>query len=565
MKVATFLYTGLDSCGVKWWASRPITETGCYNALVHGGRCQNENPFEYQMGCGLDIDISGCYGESLRSLEYPVGLPFVWSWTSNEKPPTLGDWLDSNEKDLVDGLWCAVLNGTLPFEQDLVFSKLVKVRDIRKAVWTAEQENGDIPTAFVMLRREIKNGILTADILRTIRAVASNSEWGAFRNLEVTTAVAYRRQDRQVGVAEWCEMIMKDHGKFRSKPTAGTTADLRSRAWYGVPLEGFVGKLVDERKRFKRIGKDSTLAEVDRLNAQGLDGLLKLLVNTLYGDFASPHFTIGNAVIGNNITARARVGVWMVAKALGLRQSITDGGIYTPYFVCRFKPSRRPGLDTLSRSWEWKADDRARGYCPLGGLDWEATWNALPGQQVLDRLAMDHVQDFWQPYGLDFPFLLEHKIMNTFNRAAYWSKGDYALQTDKETYRAVRGKDKNRRTRKQHPTFALLDNIIAGADNFPSDLEYTKGGIMKIGKYRIVQASNGYEDLKALRPGDNLPEIEHVARYNNTCFPLKDEQDYLHRRNRRKYDRGKSVQWFERYGELGIASVHKGMKSDKMR
>jgi hypothetical protein len=53
-----YLFTALDACSVRWWLSRATTETAGLNALVHGGRCNNERPDEYQCGPGLDIDIA---------------------------------------------------------------------------------------------------------------------------------------------------------------------------------------------------------------------------------------------------------------------------------------------------------------------------------------------------------------------------------------------------------------------------------------------------------------------------------------------------------------------------
>jgi hypothetical protein len=63
----------------------------------------------------------------------------------------------------------------------------------------------------------------------------------------------------------------------------------------------------------------------------GRTPIYKLFVNTIYGALSSRFFSIGNVVLANNITARGRVGVWMLSKALRLRQSITDGGIYEPW------------------------------------------------------------------------------------------------------------------------------------------------------------------------------------------------------------------------------------------
>jgi hypothetical protein len=551
---AKYLFAGLDGCSVKWWASRPTTETSCFNALVHGGRCNNENPNEYAMGAGEDIDISGCYGESLRSLTYPVGLPTVWSWNTNEKRPTLGEWLDANESDLVDGLWQCVVCGRLDYEQDLIYSKLVKAKDIRKAAMDFG-EDADIAADFVLLRREITNGVITSDVLNSVRKVASDVEWAGLRRLTVLTACGYLRKDRCADVGDWCERIMSSggsHGRLRASP--GTTEDKRSRAWYGVPLEDFIGRLVDERIKYKSVSKDTVKSEEERTRADGLQEMLKLLVNTLYGDVASRYFPIGNVVLGNNITARARVGVWQVAKALGLRQCITDGGFYDPAKVCVFDDAyRKPGLDILSRQWEWHAPNRRRWFKPLAvGND-------------MDKVATNHVRDFWKPYGLDLAFKLEHKTKNKFSRAAYWSKGDYALLTETGLTYAIRGKDLRSKDKNPHPTFELLANIVVGKVLFPADLTYTRSGLLKIGKWRIVQKSNGYENLHDLRPGDDLPETTYTARYNNTHFPIQDEADYRRRRCRKKIDHGKPVAWFERFADGGISSVHGAMFRNKMR
>lgn len=536
--------------------------TAPYNALVQGGRCCNENPYEYEIGAGLDVDISGCYGESLRSLVYPVGLPSVWAFTPNQQRTTLGAWLDRYEADLVPGLWAAVVSGKLGFEQDIVFSKMATPADIKKAVGPTRDDDSDINSDFAMLRTEIVNGVITADVLKVLKAVATNAEWSALRNLELVTATAYLSNDRKADVRAWCESVLADSGNVQIRNH--TTTDTRTRAWYGVELESFVGKLVDRRHEQKKISK---AGGPDASRAAGLDTMLKLLVNTLYGVMASRYFSVGNVTVANVITARARAGVWMLSKALGCRQSITDGGIYTPDAVPLFNPERaRPGLETLSRSWEWADQPRGRKFVRMGGRKWADNLHEMPPGVALDEMATVHIQEFWTPYNLDFTFRIEHKVENTFRRAAYWSKADYALERlDGKIVYAVRGKDKNKRTdRKLHPTFTLLDAILVGADTFPADLEYTRGGILKVGKYQVVQSCNGYEDWKNLRPGDSLPNETYTARYNNTHFPMMDADEYHRRRYRKKYHRGNDVRWFEKFATRGISGVHEGMIRDRL-
>ncbi|MBI1913224.1 MAG: hypothetical protein HYS12_00445 [Planctomycetes bacterium] len=183
-----------------------------------------------------------------------------------------------------------------------------------------------------------------------------------------------------------------------------------------------------------------------------------------------------------------------------------------------------------------------------------------------DEAALAFVRRFWAPYGLPFSFTLAHKAGNSFRKSAYWSKGDYALATEAGTVFAIRGKSRSRLTdSKPHPTFTLLNNILDGSNDFPQDLTYRRGGILKVGLYLLIQASEtGYAGLKHLRPGDNLPDQEYPARYNNTHLPLAAEATYLRRRNRKKVHRGRPVEWFERYRAGGISRVHTFMVKDKL-
>ena len=96
-----------------------------------------------------------------------------------------------------------------------------------------------------------------------------------------------------------------------------------------------------------------------------------------------------------------------------------------------------------------------------------------------DAAALAHVNALWRPYGLTLPFALKHKADNRFTAAAYWSKGDYALRLvqplpggEAVLYR-LRGKDRHKH---RHPSHDLLDAILAGRDDFPAGLTYTRRG-----------------------------------------------------------------------------------------
>ena len=170
---------------------------------------------------------------------------------------------------------------------------------------------------------------------------------------------------------------------------------------------------------------------------------------------------------------------------------------------------------------------------------------------------MQHIKNFWRVYGLDFHFNVEHKTDNYSRRVAYGSKADYALdRVDGERHYKIRGAKKNA-NRKNHPKFELFDNILAGDDTFPEDMQYTFSTLLKVGKYRTIQDSNGYKDLQ---PGDEYEE-ERTAQFNNTHIPV-DEIKVYEKRARRTKNEDKKL--FERYAPEGISSVHAKMLKDNL-
>jgi hypothetical protein len=572
-----FRHTAVGGAHVKVWADYPQSQSAIFNALVQGGRCNNERPDGYKIDNALDADLSGCYAEALRGQVFPLGLPSVTNYTANEKNrPTLGQWFSRHEADLVDGCWQCVVNGRLSFGQDLVPSKLSTSASIRKALYRPDR-NEDVrklQAEFPLLRRQVKNGVITSDVLSALRKVATDKEWCELQGeLKVVTAAFYKKSDRADTLSDWCAAVLADCGAYAScGDDLGNVRDGRTRAWYGVPLEGFIGKLADERQHLKKLsGADA--------HADAMQATLKLFINTLYGDFASHYFGIGNVVLANNITAKARVGVWMLAKALGLRQCITDGGPYTPAAVPTFT-GKRPGLDTLSRMWEWRLTRKGRTYLALGGLDWgEVFDSARLSREQLDRLAAEQVRQFWAPYGLQLPFNIEHKAHKPLlsdagdcyiRRAAYWSKGDWAflLRNGGRVY-GVRGKDKrfkNKDGRITHPLLRLLDSILDGSDDFPADLRWERGGILSVKEYlRVMSSEEGFLDWACLRPGDNKPLHSFSARFNNVWMPLADVDDFLRRVKRRPVHHGKPTTFFERYAPNGVAHVHRHMLRNMLR
>lgn len=143
-------------------------------------------------------------------------------------------------------------------------------------------------------------------------------------NLKLLCAVSWNKDNKCADMDEWLKTIVEDGGYFYRNNRTHQNIDSRSRKWVGLPLENFIGKLVDERNELKGLLKDVNALE--RSHAKALQNILKLFINTTYGVLASPYFVVSNTVLANNRTAKAPMGAWMINKALHTRQSITDGG-----------------------------------------------------------------------------------------------------------------------------------------------------------------------------------------------------------------------------------------------
>ena len=104
----------------------------------------------------------------------------------------------------------------------------------------------------------------------------------------------------------------------------------------GIELgELLINKLLKERKKYPK--------------KTPLNNLFKLCTNTVYGDMVSPFFKVGNVIVGNNITARARALAWCMEKGLNGWQTITDGCTFdlTKVPVAR-KETKLSGENTIA-------------------------------------------------------------------------------------------------------------------------------------------------------------------------------------------------------------------------
>lgn len=537
-------FTAFSQASIPYFVRHFSSTTGIYNGIVSGGRCVNERSWEFLRKVCAYIDLASCYGKSLVSFFFPLGLPHVLATTQQDHLMILGKFLAVYEKELVANQYKITVSGKLSFRQDLVFSKLTTQSRLRDSGSTDRKFSGvpnlsdvsHLDADFVLLRKEIRNGVLTSDILETLRAVCSSREFGEILSLKVVTACYWSKTDQCDSLWEWIEEILGSSGSFQYDGVMQSTSDSRSRAWYGVPLAFFIGSLVEERLRLKKQAKESPLRGTQvQINAK--QNALKLVINVFYGVLASLYFRIGNSVLADTITGRARTEVWKVAKAFNTSQSITDGGVYSLLEVFHLKPGRKkPSMNALQNVGELEKH-RAIGKGPLRGLDWLSIFQdpSRHGEfRHLDRLAQVHLDSFWASYGLKPKLSLEHKIEQTALKAATFSKAHYGLLVWDETSKSwssrlfvIRGDTDS--GKRPYPIRGILNSLLDERFVYTASLDYEYTSLLRLHLWSFLQTSAGVsEELREKRPGEEMVQTRHF-RLNNRHMPIDTVKEYERR------------------------------------
>lgn len=399
-----------------------------YAAMVDGGRAikERELPERYVEGILADIDISGCYGNGLLNQSFPVGVPRYVEGL------TLREFLKKYEKQLVPGLWHARISyDNAPFAQDLLISKEEKEINWDNAIAddSDEVDNYDddvLPidvdsdsqrvydASMVLTTRSVSRAIITHDLLQILKHYSSNQEWGwLLDNARIDSALLYLKKDKVKKVKP--EMFKAIEYSKRSRGFLDACY-----SWVEVKLSDLLSILLSERKKHKK--------------GTPMNTFLKLIINTIYGCTASSFFSdkgsgCSNAVVGNNITARARALVWCMAKGFHSYCSITDGGVFDVNKVLRFRKTSLDLFERLHR--DVFTDNKRYKFCdqvPLFGR--VVTEADIPEiKEKIDATAWDHLASI-------FPKLDIFK----YNQFSFENKDIYAKYTphSKVDYRLVK-------------------------------------------------------------------------------------------------------------------------------
>lgn len=381
--------------------------TAQFLAKVDGGRCRNNRPTDIRIkGLLADIDISGCYGEGLRNQQYPIGRPSVLDYpipSDINQYLTLKQFLKKYESELVPGLWFARVSTKkgyiLKHPQDFLISwyppddyKTVMRTDTdNEGINYWEEDNVGLSKIFT---NEVNMAVLNHDLLQLIETVCSKHQRAELlNNLIVECAVFYPASER-VNNIEVLEHRLANHkGKNTTEIRNGKKISVigECNSWMSLPMdELLVNKLLLERKKHPK--------------KTPLNELYKLCINTIYGDMVSPFFQCGNTIVGNNITARARVMAWCMEKGLNGVQSITDG---CPFELNRVIFPIDNGYLTASSLVEMNDMGKQYRYAPLGNEPWEVIktknseivirhgdnyFTKEGANRAIDELALKHLQ-----------------------------------------------------------------------------------------------------------------------------------------------------------------------------
>ncbi|NJL55535.1 hypothetical protein HC928_10310 [bacterium] len=588
--------SGLSHGSIPAIGSKNIRFGQTLAALVNGGRCINENPNRVNLKNVLDVDMSGCYGSTLAQMSYPVGVPttIAGRTETHTKCRSLREMLPTIS-EFQNGLWSAVVHTSedLSFQQDLIFSNPdITAREVRNKIvkqdfdtYEIGIERTHIDGGFCMINRQLINGVLTNHSLEILKAIATNQEWTEFLDkVQVDVIIGYRTTDT-VSVVEYLERIDTCDKGFKAV-NGDSEVDQRDKMWVEIPLKGFVQPFLDLRKSLKK-QKQKKGDQFDLMQ-----NACKLFVNTLYGVMASPFFTTSNAILANNITDRARCGVWKIAKALGTNMSITDGGAYQ-YDDCRvLDPNgKKPGIHVLA-NFERLNKHRSITRKPIVNFDIfynlckdpdsvseadkQLFWQGLePAEgdlhsELLDGLALKWVNDFWSVYGLELGFQLEHKAENTALEMTIFNKSDYLFVDP------LKPKFKDGENPVVCPRAYSVKVRGAREDDHMKKqlLSYLAGHKDDCQKYQVVENYYKVNDLRAeasrvvsdnpLEPGMAYASVYTLKpNFNHLPFDTLAQRTYVFDNIERTVNELKKIQapYIEKWSETGDEQVLEDMPS----
>lgn len=552
----------LKRSSVSHFAKQQGTHRGV-NALVQGGRAKNNQPTTTHLkGVLADLDKGGAYASVMSQMIYPVGLPAVFGNSLESKKKTyLGNFLKEIEHELVDRTWQIVVSGELNFTQTLISSKNIESAQISEA-WNPEK--GELPAEFRFYSHEIKNGIITSDILQIIKNVSSDKELKGFMELEVVAAVWYPKSLRCETPADCYEYIEGHNGETGGVIEIKTDAkgnekitDKRAKFWYGIPISNFLKPYTDMRKDLKTRMKMEVKGSKEYQSLDAQQTQMKLVANTLYGTLACPQLSISNSTLANNITAALRGVIWCSSVALNGYQDITDGFLYDMNRVnftsnsssmntlSNLRNKQQLGRKALSSVsvkpigdgglWKVIGSEKKGGdsYTTISNNEVEMTGKE-GGWVGLDKLSRDHVINFFRsdkhPIELLSTTVDEHK--DVYVSASFHSQTNYQFEhATGELKTKARGnklKGKPYVGDEEARILQLFTDIKERPETVPAYRPQTISQVLKCNQANLMLESKTDNIYKqnGLIAGDSIIKRSHLRPISLSIFQFKTHSQY---------------------------------------
>lgn len=415
--------------------------------MVDGGRCVRElskrpgfyNLLSYTIHpCLIDIDIDGCYGNGLKNQIYAVGNP-----TIDVNEMSLREMIKKYGNNLVNGLWQCRLFGKLgDFLQDAFISKTNdSVRNYVKRLTDVSYENSDykeslegaLTANMCCLTNELHGALCTSDFLELILEYTAKDEKNYWLDeIKVIGFMGYLKTDE---VTNFDEMLS---GYATTSKEKNRTVSSYYNFWIRIPLNEYATKLLAIRKKYPK--------------KTPMNEFCKLVINSSYGVICSEYFDtddtgISNVIVANNITARARVLAFCMAKALGTAMIITDGGVFDVNSVNHLTKNRKKvTLTSLAKLTDdiYSDASRQKVYEQKPLLDYEvnlldyADKNKVDDLKSLiksiDKKAWEHCSNMFSDLTIfkEKQFIFESK--NVYDTLILHNKSDYILNNSLFTY-----------------------------------------------------------------------------------------------------------------------------------
>lgn len=547
----SYPFLAYSNCSVVNFLTESYKTSAHVAALIYGGRCNNEKPYQYIANNAVDIDIAAAYGNSLEQIEFPLGTPTIYTKTHNEKPTTLGEFLAQHKDEHIPGMYTINVSGNLSFPQDFLYSRDISEEALSKigkrlgkkgsAVIETSKEFGvssrddspHIHSDMILSRRQLQHAVVTSYDLEIIEKMSTSREYREFMELTVDVAVYYSKKDRFDDADTWADYVLKHPGKLHYSHEHQSPIDERTRAWVGLPFSDFIGKLKAKRLELKaEMKREKDPEKKHILNA--LQEMQKLIVNTSYGCIASPYFRINNTVLANNITARCRMAMWMLAKALSILQSITDGGIMSVNDVHYILPGKKkPGIavhSDIRKLVEHKSIRRGT----LADRDWSPYFEEpvdLNNFHEIDDLVYEHIQNYIGNYGLKFPFpKIEHKPEHVALTVSYIRKADNVMRVTDENGMFTQTVSKMRGFPQDGENPLAQDVLKRGVfgNKNPKLLTTTYTVVRPSTIPDFVLAHTRQEVAEGntkFKPGQTIV-VEKTVKLNNTHYPVDSVPEY---------------------------------------